>query len=198
MESPTSNCTSRRSTFDDGAHIELINCNDEDIKYRQIFTELLELRVYDDGVQVRVNLHPKKCENLTFFENSLQEWIEDSRWIKYQEAVEPEGDRWSKPHVSTPTLEGYLELRKHLQAGLIMMDLNYEVEDFPTLCRGIGDALAAKDYVTAQVAEKLTELWQLKHRHHFEGPRKMEGKLSNMIKELLVHKSKPKVLPPNE
>ena len=35
-----------------------------------------------------------------------QEWVEISRWIKYQETVEPEGNRWSKPHVSTPTLQG--------------------------------------------------------------------------------------------
>ena len=31
-------------------------------------------------------------------------------------------------------------------------------------------------------------LWQLKHRHQFEGPRKAEGKLTSVIKELLVQK----------
>ena len=33
-----------------------------------------------------------------------------------------------------------------------------------------------------------TELWQKKHRHQFEGPRKAEGKLTSVIKELLVQK----------
>ena len=37
-------------------------------------------------------------------------------------------------------------------------------------------------------AEKLVELWQKKHRHQFEGPRKAEGKLTTVIKELLVQK----------
>ena len=78
----------------------------------QIFTELLELKKYDDG---------------------LFEWVEISRWIKFQETVEPEGNRWSKPHVSTPTLKGWLELRKNLNDGLVLVDV--DVPDFPSLCR---------------------------------------------------------------
>merc|ERR1712223_126360 len=84
----------------------------------EIFTELLELKKYEDG---------------------YQEWVEISRWIKYQETVEPEGNRWSKPHVSTPTLQGWLELRKSLQDGLILVDI--EAPDFASLCHMIGDEL---------------------------------------------------------
>ena len=59
----------------------------------KIFTELLELKKYDDG---------------SF------EWVEISRWIKYQETVEPEGNRWSKPHVSTPTLQGNIDENENI------------------------------------------------------------------------------------
>ena len=53
-----------------------------------VFTELLELTTYSDG---------------------FQEWKEIARWIKYEETVEIEGNRWSKPHVSTPKLQGWLQ-----------------------------------------------------------------------------------------
>ena len=42
--------------------------------------------------------------------------------------------------------------------------------------------------MTPEVSEKLIELWQKKHRHQFEGPRKTEGKLTSVIKDLLVQK----------
>jgi len=131
----------------------------------QIFTELLELKKYEDG---------------------YQEWVEICRWIKYQETVEPEGNRWSKPHVSTPTLQGWLQLRKSFQEGLILVDV--EAADYGSLCRMIGDQLVSKESVTPEVSEKLIELWQKKHRHQFEGPRKTEGKLTTVIKDLLVQK----------
>ena len=130
----------------------------------KIFTELLELKKYDDG---------------------LFEWVEISRWIKYQETVEPEGNRWSKPHVSTPTLQGWLELRKNITEGLVLVDV--DVPDFPSLCQLVADELIQRGRINNEVAEKLVELWQVKHRHQFEGPRK-EGGLTTYIKELLVQK----------
>ena len=124
--------------------------------------------------------------HIYFFSWTIQEWVEISRWIKYQETVEPEGNRWSKPHVSTPTLQGWLELRKSLQDGLVLVDI--EAPDFASLCHIIGDELVTNQAVTSEISEKLTELWQKKHRHQFEGPRKAEGKLTSVIKELLVQK----------
>ena len=137
---------------------------------RQIFTELLELKRFDDG---------------------YQEWSEISRWIKYQEEVEPEGNRWSKPHISTPSLRGWLELRKGLNSGLVLVDC--EAENFASLCQLLSDELINKQIVSNEIAEKLVELWQKKHRHLFEGPRKDEGKLSTVIKQLVVQKLESKV-----
>ena len=42
-------------------------------------------------------------------------------------------------------------------------------------------------------ANKLKDLWQRKHRHQFEGPRKVEGTLSRAIKDLIVSKLESKV-----
>ena len=132
---------------------------------KQIFTELLELKRFDDG---------------------YQEWVEISRWIKYQEEVEPEGNRWSKPHISTPSLRGWLELRKGLNSGLVLVDC--EAVDFASLCQLISDELINRQIVNNEIAEKLVELWQKKHRHQFEGKRQIEGKLTTVFKEFLVQK----------
>ena len=51
----------------------------------------------------------------------------------------------------------------------------------------VAQELVQRELINNDVAEKLIELWQVKHRHQFEGPRK-EGKLTTYIKELLVQK----------
>jgi hypothetical protein len=94
--------------------------------------------------------------------------------------------------VSTPTLEGWLELRRSFGTGLVLV--NAEASDFSGLCTIIGEQLVAEGLVNNEVSEKLVELWQKKHRHQFEGPRKAEGKLTAVIKELLVQKLELKVL----
>uniref|UniRef100_A0A0K2UXQ2 Band 3 cytoplasmic domain-containing protein n=1 Tax=Lepeophtheirus salmonis TaxID=72036 RepID=A0A0K2UXQ2_LEPSM len=73
-----------------------------------IFTELLELIHYEDGEF---------------------EWKEFSRWIKYQEVVEEEGERWSKPHISTISLRGLLHLRKLIRNGTTLLDLSLKNSD---------------------------------------------------------------------
>lgn len=46
------------------------------------------------------------------------------RWLKFEEKVE-DGDRWSKPHVPTPSLHSLLEMRRRLagNGGLVTLDL---------------------------------------------------------------------------
>ncbi|QQP54688.1 Uncharacterized protein FKW44_007602, partial [Caligus rogercresseyi] len=72
-----------------------------------LFTELLELIHYEDGEY---------------------EWKELARWIKYEEVVEEEGDRWSKPHVSTISLRGLLHLRKLIRNGISLLDVSVDNE----------------------------------------------------------------------
>ncbi len=48
--------------------------------------------------------------------------------------------------------------------------------------------------MTPEKGAKMKELWLKKHRHQFEGPRKMDGgNLSRVIKDLLVQKLENKV-----
>ncbi len=44
-------------------------------------------------------------------------WREKARWIKYEEDVQEEADRWGSAHVSSLSFHSVLELRKCLEHG---------------------------------------------------------------------------------
>ncbi len=45
------------------------------------------------------------------------EWVEKARWIKYEQTVEEEADRWGKPQVSSLAFHSVVELTKCLEFG---------------------------------------------------------------------------------
>ena len=50
-------------------------------------------------------------------------FLDDFRWIKFEEDVEEGGDRWSKPFVATLSLHSLFELRKSILSGTVMLDV---------------------------------------------------------------------------
>lgn len=58
-----------------------------------------------------------------------REWKETARWIKYEEDVEEGADRWGKPHVASLSFHSLLNLRRCLETGVVLMDL--EEKDLP-------------------------------------------------------------------
>jgi len=44
-------------------------------------------------------------------------WKERARWIKFEENVEEETDRWGKPHVASLSFRSLLELRRTITHG---------------------------------------------------------------------------------
>jgi hypothetical protein len=58
-----------------------------------------------------------------------REWKETARWIKYEEDVEEGSDRWGKPHVASLSFHSLLNLRRCLETGVVLMDL--EEKDLP-------------------------------------------------------------------
>ncbi|KAM6251752.1 anion exchange protein 4 isoform 4-T5 [Porphyrio hochstetteri] len=51
------------------------------------------------------------------------EWREKARWIKFEEKVEEDGERWSMPHVPVLCLHSLFQLRTCLQEGMVLLDL---------------------------------------------------------------------------
>ena len=94
--------------------------------------------------------------------------------------------RWSKPHISTPGLQAVLHLRKLLKSGIVILDL--EAINMKKICEAIEDILVTQGDLNRDTADKFRNLLMLKHRHQFEGPRKIESGFTSMIKELLVKK----------
>jgi len=130
-----------------------------------VFTELLELTEYRDGVR---------------------EWKEVARWVKYQETVEEAGNRWSKPHVSTPGLAGLLQLRRLLKTGITSLHL--AAADYPAICRAVSETLVAEGVADEVTGSRIEELLQVKHRHQFEGIRPASGGIYGAVRELLNKK----------
>ena len=61
------------------------------------------------------------------------------------------------------------------------------------ICDIISQQLVLDGHLNEENANKLKDLWQRKHRHQFEGPRKVEGTLTRVLKDLIVQKLESKV-----
>ena len=59
-----------------------------------------------------------------------EEWRETSRWVKFQEDVEDEGKRWSKPFVPSIQLAAILDLKQCFNSGIVAFDVRgYSIVD---------------------------------------------------------------------
>lgn len=58
----------------------------------------------------------------------FREWCETARWIRYEENVEEGADRWGRPHVSSLCFHSLLNVRRSLESGVVLLDL--EAKDF--------------------------------------------------------------------
>lgn len=66
-------------------------------------------------------------------------WKEMARWIRYEEAVEEGGQRWSKPHVASLQMEALQDLQNILSTCPIILD--------------------SKSKTMADIAEEVTDAW---------------------------------------
>jgi len=64
-------------------------------------------------------------------------WRETFRWVKFEEQLEVDGNRWSKPHIPTPSLHDLLQLRGLLAEATTLLDL--EAGSFDQI---IGESIA--------------------------------------------------------
>ena len=52
-----------------------------------------------------------------YLDDHEYQWKERARWIKFEEDVEEDVDRWGKPHVASLSFHSLLELRKCIEEG---------------------------------------------------------------------------------
>lgn len=93
-------------------------------------------------------------------------WKERARWIMYEEKLEEETDRWSKPHVPCLSFRYLLEVQRAINNGAVLFDLK------ETTMSGISvhivEEMIAKDQIRAQMRITVLNTLLLKHRHQFD------------------------------
>uniref|UniRef100_UPI0035901A00 anion exchange protein 2-like isoform X2 n=1 Tax=Myxine glutinosa TaxID=7769 RepID=UPI0035901A00 len=91
------------------------------------------------------------------------QWRETARWIKFEEDVETETDRWGKPHVASLTFRSLLELRKALAHGTVLLDLKQST--LSGIAHQVVEQMIIEDQITESDRAKVLRALLLKHRH---------------------------------
>ncbi|TNM89386.1 hypothetical protein fugu_003620 [Takifugu bimaculatus] len=104
-----------------------------------------------------------ELDELLSVDGQEMEWKETARWIKFEEKVEKGGERWSKPHVATLSLHSLFELRKCIEKGTIMLDM--EASTLPQVVELITDNQIEIGQLKADLRDKVMYTLLRKHRH---------------------------------
>nr|XP_032807163.1 anion exchange protein 2-like isoform X4 [Petromyzon marinus] len=91
------------------------------------------------------------------------QWKETARWIKFEEDVEAETDRWGKPHVASLTFRSLLELRKAIAHGTVLLDL--EQKSLAGITHQVVEQMIISDQITEQERASVLRALLLRHRH---------------------------------
>ncbi|CAG9818590.1 unnamed protein product [Phaedon cochleariae] len=103
------------------------------------------------------------AEIVSFENREDREWKETARWIKYEEDVEEGVDRWGKPHVASLSFHSLLNLRRCLEEGLVVLDM--EETDLPAIAHRISEDLYKEDLIKEEDIPKIMRTLLLRHRH---------------------------------
>ncbi|XP_028992348.1 anion exchange protein 3 isoform X1 [Betta splendens] len=90
-------------------------------------------------------------------------WKERARWIKFEEDVEEETDRWGKPHVASLSFRSLLELRRTITNGAILLDL--EQNSLPGIAHLMVETMIISDQIRAEDRASVLRALLLKHSH---------------------------------
>ncbi|XP_034170972.1 anion exchange protein Ae2 isoform X2 [Osmia lignaria lignaria] len=92
-----------------------------------------------------------------------REWRETARWIKYEEDVEEGADRWGRPHVASLSFHSLLNLRRCLETGVVLLDL--EEKDVPGLAYRVVEQMVIEELILPEDRPVVMRALLLRHRH---------------------------------
>ncbi|XP_075230132.1 anion exchange protein Ae2 isoform X2 [Lycorma delicatula] len=98
-----------------------------------------------------------------------REWKETARWIKYEEDLEEGADRWGRPHVASLSFHSLLNLRRCLETGVILLDL--EEKDLPGVAYRVVEQMVIDELISAENKSTVMRALLLRHRHVHEHDR---------------------------
>ncbi|KAM9304448.1 anion exchange protein 2 [Morus bassanus] len=128
-----------------------------------------------------------ELNELVVDKNQELQWKETARWIKFEEDVEEETDRWGKPHVASLSFRSLLELRKTLSHGAVLLDLDQKT--LPGVAHQVVEQMVITDQIRAEDRANVLRALLLKHSHpsdekDFSFPRNISA---GSLGSLLVH-----------
>ncbi|CAL1687515.1 unnamed protein product [Lasius platythorax] len=128
-----------------------------------------------------------------------REWRETARWIKYEEDVEEGADRWGRPHVASLSFHSLLNLRRCLETGVVLLDL--EEKDLPGLAYRVVEQMVIEELILPEDRPVVMRALLLRHRHVHEHERgfRFGGRKSYSSYTSLqnLHDAKPKIIASN-
>uniref|UniRef100_A0A3Q3NMS6 Anion exchange protein n=1 Tax=Labrus bergylta TaxID=56723 RepID=A0A3Q3NMS6_9LABR len=109
------------------------------------------------SVQVFVELN-----ELVIDRNQELQWRETARWIKFEEEVEEETERWGKPKVPSLSFRSLLELRKTMSHGAVLLDLKQGT--LPGIAQQVVEQMVISDQIKAEDRANVLRALLLRHR----------------------------------
>ncbi|XP_068939874.1 anion exchange protein 2 isoform X2 [Petaurus breviceps papuanus] len=126
-----------------------------------------------------------ELNELLLDKNQEPQWRETARWIKFEEDVEEETDRWGKPHVASLSFRSLLELRRTLAHGAVLLDLDQQT--LPGVAHQVVEQMVISDQIKAEDRANVLRALLLKHSHpsdekDFSFPRNISaGSLGSLL-----------------
>ncbi|KAL3308847.1 Sodium bicarbonate cotransporter 3, partial [Cichlidogyrus casuarinus] len=96
--------------------------------------------------------------------DSSQCWRETARWIRFEELVEPNENRWSKPHVAVLKLFDLDQLRRCLENAIILLDMQ-QVSSIHDIAEKILIAAIKSDLIPRIKFDSIKALLVKPHRY---------------------------------
>ncbi|XP_054277122.1 band 3 anion transport protein isoform X2 [Macrosteles quadrilineatus] len=103
-----------------------------------------------------------QLNELIGYGEELGEWKETARWIKYEENLEEGAERWGKPHVATLSFHSLLNLRRCLETGVLLLDL--EEKDLPGISYRIVEQMVVEELISPEDKPAVMRALLLRYR----------------------------------
>ncbi|XP_039763969.1 anion exchange protein 2 isoform X2 [Pararge aegeria] len=128
-------------------------------KVQTIFSDATLKKMYDHSPHsVFVQL-----DELLATEDGDAEWKETARWIKYEEDVEEGSARWGRPHVASLSFHSLLNLRRCLENGVVLLDL--DEKDLPGVAYRVVESMVTEGLIEEDDKPVVMRSLLLRHRH---------------------------------
>ena len=115
-----------------------------------------------------------------------QEWVEQARWIKYEESREEGAERWGKPHVSSLSFHSLLNLRIHLDRGIALLDV--EARDMTNLLFTIVEEFNLSGLLEDDLKSEVLRILLFRHRYVDGDPVRFSAGLRRNLSKLVSSK----------